>query len=48
MNGVSHPGYRFFVCEQHRKRLLAGERPVVVAARTDLAQLNGPLAVILE
>lgn len=48
MNGVSHPGYRFFVCPDHKERLLAGEQPVIVAEQFDMAQMYTPPVLILE
>lgn len=48
MNGYSHPGYRFFVCADHRDRLVAGVQPVIVAERFDLAQMYAPPALLME
>lgn len=48
LNGVSRPGYQFFICAEHHDRLKAGAQPVIVAERFDLAQMEVGPALVLE
>jgi hypothetical protein len=47
MNGVSHPGHRFFVCDAHRERLLLGVQPVILGERIAGQELDARPGLVL-